>query len=330
MKTALSKIAHALPSKGTVPIVDGVYFGDVIMATDLMQSAVYSGFSFKPIVLPSKIVEIVQVLDGDINVTVDDNFNATITAGKSKFKLHGQDPADYPLNMSGEIISEVIIPGNTLKEKFNLVTFAASTEVSRPAFQGVRIDSKLIASDTYRLAMADLELPGQCLVPAKFLHNLKLLPDSDIKVGIGQDFISFTAGELTLTSRLLNDKYPDISGVIPKEHKTAVSCAKHDLIGMIQRALLLAEGKNKAINLVADDSLTVKVSGQQGSLEEAASADVEGEPVDLFVNAKYLLDVLKVAPEKINIKFHGESGPVVVEWEGYYYLLLPIKKTGGE
>ena len=328
LRQALNSISHAIPKRASIPVIDGVYFGKCIAATNLEQYASVEGFDYPGVVLPAKVIDIVNSLNGDVDLAFDDNQNCTIKSGGSKFRLNGFLAEDYP--EIPKLRDGSTVSGRELKHAFQSVVFAASTEESRRAFNGVLVDGgKVVASDTYRLAIHDIPLQGRCLIPARFLSNLKQLPDGDIRVSISDDIISFSVGDLTLSSRLLNEKYPDITAVVPKEHKLQITANRDDLMGAITRAALLAEGKHKAINLSLQDSLTVSINSQSGSLTEQVDCQMSGEPVELLLNAQYLADVLKISPDEVTLHFHGEGGAVVAKWDEYLYLMLPIKKAEG-
>ena len=93
---------------------------------------------------------------------------------------------------------------------------------------------------------------------------------------------------------------------------------------------MLAEGINQAIHFsIHDHRFEVKVSSQIGKMEESLQCTQEGEDVEVFVNAKFVMDILKVLEQKeILIDFHSKNGPLVFKIPGddsYIYLVLPIK-----
>jgi len=325
LRQALSKISHVV-GKPKGQAWDGIYCGEHLSATDLSQIATVKGITFdKPVILPAKFIDIVNSITApEITVDVDDNYNATIKAGGASFKLHGHSAEDYP-TFDLEQAETFAVNGAEFKKAVQSVMFAASTDEIRPAFNGIRCDGKMMASDTYRLAVADFEFPT-CLIPAKFFSHINKLPDGDIRVRLTDGIVAFEADNLLLATRLLGENYPDVSGVLPNEHKTVVTVERDELIAMLNRALLLTDGRNSAVNVIVDNNLTVKVDSDQGRMEEVIDAGVEGEPIDLYLNAKYFLDVLKIAPEQVNIYFNGDGQPVVIKWAGYLYLQLPIKK----
>lgn len=300
------------------------------------------------VLLPPKITDIVRLLP-ESEVTLElkpDNFQINLSSGRSRYNLFGADPEDYPSieKILPKNIETVTIDPAELKQILKMVIFAASTEETRPAFNGILFEFdnnrwSLLGSDTYRLVVKNLvnenwNFPHKrCLVPAKALRELlKVVEQSEEKIILfptGEQLI-FDLGTVYFAARLLNEKYPDISSVVPEHFLTRVTVNRSNLAEAVGRAALLAEGPNNAVHFsVGDGSLVVQVSSPIGRMEEELPASYEGEDVDLYINSRFIMDILKAAsPEEIIIDFHGKTGPVIFrlpEDNSYLYLVLPIK-----
>ena len=231
-----------------------------------------------------------------------------------------------------------------LKQVLKEVVFATSTDETRPAFNGVlfHFEEKgitLNASDTYRLAVKKMSNEAwqferqRYLIPAKALRDLlRILADDGEAVAVYpyNKKVVFNLGEVYFATRVLEEKYPDVSGVIPDSYKTRVLLDRKTLEETVSRAALLAEGINQAVQLSArHNQLEVKVSSQIGRMEEELPASQEGDDVEVYVNSRFVMDILKVTDAKeIIIELHGLNGPIIfrlVDDTEYLYLVLPIK-----
>ena len=83
---------------------------------------------------------------------------------------------------------------------------------------------RAVATDGHRLARIDTELPEGAedapgvIVPRKTVNELrKLLEDdeAEIAISVSETKIRFTAGDLVLTSKVIDGAFPDYSRVIP-------------------------------------------------------------------------------------------------------------------
>lgn len=352
----LDTIEKALPSHSTIPVIENILFesnGNSLIFTSsnfdmvLKYKIPFSAGESGKMLLPPKIVDIVRYLPApeleiDLNM---ENYRCDISSGEAKYNLYGADASEYPLVQ--ELIPEagiLTMLQSSLKQVLKSVVFAASNDESRPAFNGVLFDFqrqeiKLISSDTYRLVVKELKNESwnldekKYLVPAKSLRELvKILGDNgdEVKIYPVQKNVVFSLGQVYLATRLLDENYPDVSGVIPASFSTRVKVERKQMENSIGRAALLTEGINQPVRLaVSNNKIEVKVSSQLGRMEESVNAAQDGEDIDIYINSRFVLEILKVLDQKeIIIDFHGKNGPVIFrikEDKDYLYLVLPIK-----
>ncbi|MDW7740505.1 MAG: DNA polymerase III subunit beta [Bacillota bacterium] len=355
----LETVEKALPLRSTIPVISNILLyvkSDQLIFSSTNLEMTITSFLKQPcdtegcILLPPKIVEIMRYFPTD-EVTLDinwENYRLDITGGSARFHLYGSDPQDYPqLNFEAKQPSEGFeIEQNAFKKILKSVVFAASSEETRPAFNGILFSYDgnqltLTASDTYRLVIKVLKdekwnfSQKKCLIPAKVLRELlKILGDNKNTVEIGSinNTLQFNFNEINFTSRLLDEKYPEVSGVIPREYRTRIVIDRQSLENTVSRASLLTEGKNQAVNIIiGKGKLEARVSSQEGSMEEIIPIEQEGEDIELHVNTRFVLDILKIIEvQKIIIDFHGDGGPLIfrlIDDNSYLYLVLPIKKV---
>jgi len=354
----LETVEKALPFRSTVPTINNIlleadnnvlkfYSTNLEMAISVKMD--YKSNNAGKILIPPKIIDIIRYFPvPEVNIIINlDNYQIDISGGSAHFKLNGSDAQDYPVANFGQINKDnsYNIEERTFKKLLKAVIFAASTEETRPAFNGIYFsfyDNKmrLTASDTYRLVIKEIVNDGwsfqdkSCLVPARVIRELlRIISDSeqDVFLGIDNKAIAIFFEETKFISRLLEEKYPDVSGVIPKEYKTRVVINRKSLEDAINRASLLAEGKNQAVNLVlANNQLETKVSSQEGHMEEVIPVEQDGEDINLHVNTRFILDILKILDDdEMILDFHGNEGPLIfrlIDDQTYLYLVLPIKR----
>lgn len=353
---SLDVVEKALSRQSTIQYLENIFCevdpeNITLAATNLelfiKVALSYKGESTGKILLPSKIVEIVRSLpESEVNFELDsENLQINLNCGPSRYNLAGADPADFPSleKMAPESADSITIDPFELKQVLRMVIFAASSEETRPAFNGVLFEFNnsrlsLTSSDTYRLAVKDIsndkwDFPNRrCLVPAKALRELlKVIEQSDGEIEFfpSSEQLIFDFGKVYFAARLLNEKYPDISSVIPERYLTRITANRSSLTETVGRAALLAEGPNSAIQLSVGSTMAVRVSSQIGRMEEELPVECQGEGIDLHINSRFVMDVLRtVSTEEITIDFHGKTGPVIFRLPGdgsYLYLVLPIK-----
>ncbi len=99
----------------------------------------------------------------------------------------------------------------------------------------------MVATDSYRMAMRDLPdsetIPGEedLLVPARALSELQRLPTGTISEGSGtnrvgvaanSNEITFWQGNVQISTRLLEGRYPDYKQLIPDHYPNRLHLGK--------------------------------------------------------------------------------------------------------
>jgi DNA polymerase-3 subunit beta len=361
-KTGLELVEKALPVRSTIPVINNILMEIEqkrlrFTATNLELDIRYQleegiagsnqDLSFK-VLLPPKIVNITRHLPAEdiIMEYNEDHYRLNLSSGPAKFTLYGADPSDFPQVNEGSAAPPGAweIAEAELKQILRRVIFALSTDETRPAFNGVLFvfepgEVTLTASDTYRLVVKKTAVNGWnfpdnvFLVPGKALRELmKILGDGDraVKVFPEGKKLVFSLEGVSLSTRLLEERYPDVREVIPQKYETRIQVERKLLEDSVVRASLLSEGINQAIRLqVKEGELEVSVSSETGRMEETLAVEQEGQEVEIYVNSRFLIDFLKSVDSKsISMDFNGKNGPIVIrplEDDGHLYMVLPIK-----
>ncbi len=369
LSTCLNVVEKGLPSRTTLPILNGVlleagedYLRFVSSNLEMSIQAVEREINViekGSIVLPGKIVDVVrQLSDDEVKISVnDDKLRAEINSGKAIFNLYGMDATEFPVFTTEAEWSKwksLEFSAVELRDWLKKIIFAVSHDEGRPLFRAVMLhleeNGKLtaVATDTYRLARLQRFYkskksfdPIVLLVPGRILAEIIKIIDSThnetIKCYFKEKEIIFCYRQFTFSSRLVDGKFPEISGVFPDDFKTRIKINKSQFEKLLHRAILLAHGQNQMIMLkINENVLHVRASSDSGNMdEELLIEQKEGDNLeDILLNARFLLEPLRIIEdENIVIEFNGSLGPCIFHREAdkddikeiYQYLVLPIK-----
>lgn len=353
----LQIVAKAIATRTTIPGLDGILFecdGDnLILTATNMELGIQTRFPAVhkekgKVVLPGKIVEIVRRLPAEsVQIKVNtDNYLTEIKSGQAEFQLYGQNAADYPVfpaDQPGQTRCVFKIKTADLRRLLRQTLFAVSHDEGKPAFIGVLFSLTdgvltLSSSDTFRLAttscsVTDASANATFLVPAKNLQEvLRIFTDesSTIEAVLKQNQLFLTSGSTCLSSRLLEENFPNVQRVIPQNIIGKASIKTTNLIQAIERATLLAEGSNHVIRFsIGDDTMVIRASSKYGKIQEQLPVSLTGEGVEIAFNARFVLEVLKIIEsEEFVLEITGPNKPCIVKdplSPNYLYLVLPIK-----
>lgn len=243
-----------------------------------------------------------------ITISVNEETHGVeITSSYGRYKLAGENGADYPALPEPAEVDTVRINSQYLLEGINKTSFATSTDELRPAMTGVyfQLDfNKLIcvATDAHKLVRYTThqlagEVSAAFIVPKKALTLLKsALPANDgVSISFNKSHAFFSFGHIRLICRLIDARYPDYNAVIPVGNPNHLLVNRADLQNSLKRIAIYA---NKTTNQVALDiqegSLTISAQDLDFSNEaiEQMSCNLTGTPLRIAFNARFLAEML--------------------------------------
>lgn len=239
-----------------------------------------------------------------------DNYAVEITSAYGKYRLAGENGADFPTIPHADDEAHIMIAAHTLAQGINKTLFATSSDELRPAMTGVYIqigENKLtfVATDAHKLvryAFSDIitsDLETTFIVPKKALNLLKnSLPQNEgVKIGYNKANAFFSFGNVNMVCRLIDARYPDYNAVIPIDNPNSVIVNRADFQNSMKRIAIYAnKTTNQVVLNITDKSLTISAQDLDFSNEatEQLACTFEGEPMMIGFNAKFLVEMLGV------------------------------------
>jgi len=269
-----------------------------------------------------KLMEIIRSLTGEeVSLVLEEPRVLTIRAGKSRFRIHGLSPDDFPTLPSVEDGRSVEIPFTDFRRMVAKVLFAVSAEESRFQLNGALLKLKdgsleMVATDGHRLALVEGGLEGaggedSVLVPRKALQELQRFEgDGSLTYGRGEHHLSFRLGRRELICRILEGTFPDYERVIAKDNDKKVLFNRKHLVDAVQRAALMTGDRARAVRLqFAPDQVVISaVNSDLGEAVEELACDYDGPEFRVGINPDYLTQFLAaVETEKIRLELKDEN-----------------------
>ncbi|GGE00628.1 DNA polymerase III subunit beta [Paenibacillus nasutitermitis] len=371
LNDAIQQVSKASSARPAIPILGGIKFdvdhqGVTLTASDTdisIQSFIpVENGEFvvaridKPgsVVLPAKFfVEIVKKLPSDeLEIEVKDNHQTMIRSGSTDIQMIGLDPEEFPVLPTIEEKDTISVPGDLLKMMIRQTVFATSTSEQTPILTGtlwnlVEGQLKFVATDRHRLASRTANVETEAdyrfsnvVIAGKTLNELsRLIPDdnSHVNIFVADNQVLFKIGHVLFYSRILDGTYPDTSKIIPQQFKTELVLNTKKLTDSIDRAYLMSrEEKTNIVRLMTQEDGTIEVSSSSAELgrvtEQLEVKEMNGEPLRIAFNSKYVLDALKVIDsEFLFIGFNGAMSPIIFKPTDHshsLHLILPYRTTG--
>ncbi|MFN4257115.1 MAG: DNA polymerase III subunit beta [Saprospiraceae bacterium] len=252
-----------------------------------------------------------------------ENWGIEITSSYGKYKLAGENGADFPNVPEADTVDTVKINSQYLLEGIVKTVFATSNDELRPAMTGVyfQVDfNKLtcVATDAHKLVKYTThhlagEVATSFIVPKKALNLLKnALPANDsVTLSFNKANAFFSFGNIHLVCRLIDARYPDYNAVIPVDNPNRMNIVRADLANSLKRIAIYAnKTTNQVVLDISDKSLTVSAQDLDFSNEatEQMACNFEGSPMRIAFNAKFLAEMLgTLDTEEVKMEFSTPS-----------------------
>ena len=356
--TAVQIVQKATATKTTLPILTGIYLSAYDGTLELQATDYEVGISMSipaEVIEPGKAVlsgkffpDIIKKIAGkniEIYSTPQSSL-ITVASEKTEFKILSFPAEEFPTIKKFESNNLITVKDDVLKDLIRKTVFACSTDESRPLFTGaltevVDDEIHMVATNTHRLALKRQTLSGcsgglKMIIPGKLLTEITKIINfddpTDVKIFWLKNQIAFSFNNIYVMSRVIEGQFPDYKKVIPTDFSSSCLLDANVLFEAVERVSLLAKDGEYNIIKIKFTSTTIELAGNNpdaGSATEILEGTPEGEPMEIAFNAKYLLDVLRIAGTG-KIKFHLKSAlsPVMIKImddNDYTYILTPIR-----
>ena len=266
--------------------------------------------------------------------------------------IKGIDAQEFPLVLALSEDTGIHLGPTTLREIINQVSCAAAVDESRPVLTGVLAEISgtrltMAAADGFRLSVRSTELPepapasASVIIPARALQELARVSaeeENPIRMTIApnRSQVFFRMTDIDLVSQLVEGNFPDYKQIVPKVYSARTVVDVSEFLQAVKIASFFARDAANLVRLrVAPGEkglggkLTVMAtSAELGDNVSEIQAAVEGEPIEIAFNAKYLIDVLSVisTPQMV-LETSIPSSPGVikpVDEQNFVHVIMPM------
>lgn len=214
------------------------------------------------------------------------------------------------------------------------------------------------AADGFRLSVRNatltstLETPITVIIPARALVEVsRITGDQEeaiqIAVTENRSQIMFHLANTDVVSQLLDGNFPDYNQILPKAHTTRTVVNTSDLQSAVRAAAVFARDASNIVRLniqpvsgsadeVAGDGskatagkvVVAATSAETGDNVGEIDAQVNGDPVEIAFNARFLGDVLNVLHSpQVQLETNSPASPGVIKPVGrddFTHVIMPM------
>lgn len=357
----LNSISGVITSNPVVPILENVLFeiqnGNLLITASDLQTSVLVELQVESkedgsVAIPAKIlIETLKNLpEQPVTFSIDEqNYNIEINSDNGRYKLAGENSADFPKVPEVNDGYSSVLDSNVLNSAISNTIFSTSTDELRPAMTGVffKLSSQscsFVSTDGHRLVkyirndVKGDEVEHDMILPRKSLNLLKsILPTekaSEIKLEFNAANAFFSYENVKMVCRLIDERYPDYENVIPSDNSNIITLVKSDILSSLKRISIYANKTTNQVRLkISGSEILISAEDLDFSNEanERISCEHDGEDIEIGFNAKFLIEMLSnLNSEKISFKLSepNKAGLIIPEEimdeEDITMLVMPV------
>ncbi|MDR1954187.1 MAG: DNA polymerase III subunit beta [Clostridiales Family XIII bacterium] len=357
---ALNIVSKAVSMRTTLPILKGILIKCDVSKKRVFLSASDLDISIETgtealiedegsIVVSAKMfTDIVRKLPpGEVVFELKEGDIVEVKRGYSEFTLQGIPSDEFPRIESIEDGNSFSLEKTLLKNLIKGSCFAASTEEARGIITGVLLEMEkdsvsMVALDGYRMAIVKEVIKGdeerRLIISGRIVQEIgKLLADNDnseeedVEIKVSDKKAIFHLKDTKIVARLMEGEFIKYKDILPKDNNTKIKIRRIALMESVERAsIIVREGKNSFIRFSLEEGQVIISSrAEEGTVRETVPIEIEGNPIEIGFNARYMIDTLKaIEDEEILMDFNTSISPCLVrpiEGEYYEYLILPVR-----
>lgn len=355
----LAKISGVVPSKSTLPILENILF-DLkknslrAVATDLEVAVSIvidvKGSEDGTVTIPARrLLDTLRSLpDVQLVVSVDvASHKVKLITETGEYTIMGESSEEFPAVPQFKADQQNQIELTLLKKVIGGTAFAVSADELRPAMTGMLIqlsdkEFRAVATDGHRLvryttsSIKGIKAIEEIIIPSKALTLLaKSVEEAEGVMTTNASHVQFQFGSTTLTSRLIQEKYPNYESVIPLDNEKSLTIDREELLASVRRVALYSSSTTHQIrfSMKANElRVTAEDVDFGGEAREKLRCIYDGEDMEIGFNSTYVVDLLShLDAESVTFRFNNPVRAAVVSptnqrsGEDILMLVMPVR-----
>jgi len=352
---ALQSVIGVVERRQTMPILSNVMlsarenrlrFTATDLEVELVAAAEITLQQAGEITVPGrKLYDIVRTLPERTQVTLTrESDKVVLRGGRSRFTLSSLPASEFPVIEQISTQHRLSLAAHDCRRLLDKTHFAMAQQDVRYYLNGTLLETdghalRAVATDGHRLSLCELMLngaagqPQQIIVPRKGVLELQRLLDGEgeITIELGSNHIRIQIGEVRLTSKLIDGKFPEYTRVIPVNPPRVMTAPREALRAALQRTAILSNEKYRGVRLTfASGLLTVQAHNpEHEEAEDQVEVEFAGEPIEIGFNVGYLLDALgAIESDSVEVCLTGPDSSCLIRAPGdatVKYVVMPMR-----
>jgi len=286
--------------------------------------------------------------EGSLEISENNDLQVLITNEKktSKYKMIGLQSSDYPELPQGDFTNAIILSVERFNSIINKSYYIISPEMKFSlggALMSINPSLfEMAATDSHRLAYLSYENtfnlegheePLSFIVSRKTLMELlKICETGEIHFSFDKNNLFFKYNNRILSSRIIDQKFPNYRAVIPERSEAEAIVNKEELLQTLRRILIFKTRNNGVLFKFSDNSLVLeRTSTEKGEGYDELEIEYSGPPINVAFNGNFIIDFLThIETDQIQVDVIDEDSSFIFRPLGdkedikFQYVVMPL------
>lgn len=356
----LSLVSRAVSSRATLPVLSNVLIktqdGGLRLTATNLEIGISAWVPGKietdgTMTVPARLItDVVGGLPAGerVDLEMESDNTLLIRAGTYRTHLRGIEADEFPVIPAAGDRPTTQVSQKELRRALGEVSFAAAADETRPILTGVLTKFAgetltLAAADNYRIAVKTLDIlrsveETSVVVPARsFVELMRILGDTeetaDIILAQAKNQLIVKVDTTEVVSRLIDGQFPNYQSVLPTSHSTRALVDREELLKAVRLSALIASSAANVVRMGfgedGSEGITIAAAADIGDAEGQVEAKLEGDPVTIAFNARYLVEALQnMEAAELAVELSGPLAPGVLkptDDPAYVHVIMPVR-----
>lgn len=283
--------------------------------------------------------------EGIIEISENNDLQILITNEKktSKYKLLGLQSSDYPKLPESNFTSSVDIImkkfNSMISKNYYIVSPEMKFNLGGALLSISESKIEMAATDGHRLSYSYYENGNNISENMEFiisrktlLELLKIGDDGEIKFSYDKNNIFFKYKNKVLSSRIIDQKFPNYKAVIPEKTEFKVTINTESLLQTLRRVLIFKTRNNGVIFKFSNNKLILeRTTPDKGEAHDELEIEYTGKSISVAFNGNFIIDFLThVESEEFQISMNDNESSFIfepindIQKINFVYVVMPL------
>jgi DNA polymerase-3 subunit beta len=295
-------------------------------------------------------LQVAKVLPaGTVSLNLGENFKIDVMAGKSNYKLSGEEASKVQPLPSFDTNGVLSIAAPDLRRIIDQTWFSIAPDDNRYGLNGAHLDSvgtpdapilRMVGTDGNRLSWAQAPFTGKLtigrrmLLPRGPLAEVRKMIDGYaglVEIGFGERAAVVRFEGTTVHMRLLEAEFPNYREVLPTTFKRRVVVDRDVITDALRRVSVFAVDMSHSVRFAFTSDGLVMTSRKldAGDAREELPIDMSGEAITMGFNAAFLQSAIgATVAARVTLNLGDALMPCIIqgfEDENALFVVMPVR-----